>query len=159
MIGFAAPWIFGVAVAAESRAIGTSVLKMVKAKAKLLRKAPTGSVAVVASARQTNEELFLLKKLGTKLGALTNSIAREGEAYREPKVVDLLTRTHATPFTEGAFASGNHVGAEVKVSADPELSATVRPARSLNSAYASAPGWTPRPPPRAPAGTTLAPRR
>ncbi len=39
----------------------------------------------------------------------------EGDAYREPRVRDLLTRTHATPFTEGAFASGNHVGAEVKV--------------------------------------------
>ena len=39
----------------------------------------------------------------------------EGDAYREPRVVDLLLRTHATPFAEGAFASGNHVGAEVKV--------------------------------------------
>ena len=39
----------------------------------------------------------------------------EGEAYREPKVVDLLKRTHATPLTEGAFAAGNFVGAEVKV--------------------------------------------
>ena len=39
----------------------------------------------------------------------------EGDAYREPRVVDLLQRTHATPFSEGAFSSGNHVGAEVKV--------------------------------------------
>ena len=39
----------------------------------------------------------------------------EGDAYCEPRVVDLLHRTHATPFTEGAFASGNHVGAEVTV--------------------------------------------
>src|SRR2546422_11414902 len=35
----------------------------------ILRSAPMGSVAIVASARQTNEEFFLLSKLAKKLGA------------------------------------------------------------------------------------------
>ena len=39
----------------------------------------------------------------------------EGDAYCEPRVVDLLQRTHAMPFADGAFSSGNHVGAELKV--------------------------------------------
>src|SRR5437660_4692307 len=48
----------------------------------LLSKAPYGSVAIIGSARQTNEELFLLKKLANKLGAITDSIARTGEGDR-----------------------------------------------------------------------------
>ncbi|HXG46706.1 MAG TPA: 2Fe-2S iron-sulfur cluster-binding protein, partial [Methylomirabilota bacterium] len=35
---------------------------------------PPGSTALVASARQTNEELYLLKKLATRLGAVTDSV-------------------------------------------------------------------------------------
>jgi predicted molibdopterin-dependent oxidoreductase YjgC len=35
-----------------------------------------GTAAIVASARQSNEELFLLAKLGRKLGALTDSAPR-----------------------------------------------------------------------------------
>jgi len=38
-----------------------------------------GSVAIVASARQTNEELYLLGKLAKKLGAITDSVPRSGE--------------------------------------------------------------------------------
>src|ERR1035437_3755723 len=44
-----------------------------------LKKAPAGSVAIVASARQTNEELWLLGKLKSKLGAVSDSVARFGE--------------------------------------------------------------------------------
>jgi NADH-quinone oxidoreductase subunit G len=44
-----------------------------------LRRAPAGSVALVASARQTNEELFLLGKIATKWNALTDSVPRVGE--------------------------------------------------------------------------------
>jgi NADH-quinone oxidoreductase subunit G len=36
------------------------------------------SSAVIASARQTNEELYLLKKLADKLGAMTDSVPRSG---------------------------------------------------------------------------------
>jgi len=45
----------------------------------ILKKAPQGSVAIVASARQTNEELWLLSKLKSKLGAISDSIPRVGE--------------------------------------------------------------------------------
>jgi len=41
--------------------------------------APKGSVAIIASARQSNEELYLLKKLADQLGAITDSIPRRGE--------------------------------------------------------------------------------
>ncbi len=66
----------------------------------LLRKAPSGSVAIVASARQTNEELFLLKKLAAKLGAITDSIPRTGEGDR------LLVSTDKNPNTNGARLIG-----------------------------------------------------
>ena len=36
----------------------------------------SGTAAIVASARQSNEELFLLAKLGRKLGAMTDSVPR-----------------------------------------------------------------------------------
>ncbi|MBM3845016.1 MAG: 2Fe-2S iron-sulfur cluster binding domain-containing protein [Verrucomicrobia bacterium] len=47
--------------------------------AEVLRNAPKGSVAMVLSARQTNEELYLLNKLAVLCGAITDSIAREGQ--------------------------------------------------------------------------------
>jgi NADH-quinone oxidoreductase subunit G len=47
-----------------------------------LRQAPAGSVAIIASARQTNEELFLLKRLATRTNALTDSVPRLGEGDR-----------------------------------------------------------------------------
>jgi NADH-quinone oxidoreductase subunit G len=45
----------------------------------ILRNANDGSVAVIASARQTNEELFLLKKLVGRFNALTDAVPRTGE--------------------------------------------------------------------------------
>jgi NADH-quinone oxidoreductase subunit G len=44
-----------------------------------LKEAPLGSVAIVASARQTNEELYLISKLAKKADALTDSVPRKGE--------------------------------------------------------------------------------
>src|SRR5437773_2549032 len=46
--------------------------------AEKLRKATSGSVAIVASARQTNEELWLLGKLKTKLDAISDLVPRLG---------------------------------------------------------------------------------
>jgi NADH-quinone oxidoreductase subunit G len=46
---------------------------------KLKASAP-GSVAIVTSSRQTNEELFLVSKLAKKLGAMTDSPTRTGVA-------------------------------------------------------------------------------
>jgi NADH-quinone oxidoreductase subunit G len=51
-----------------------------------LRLAPKGSVAIVASARQTNEELHLLRELADFCSALTDSVPRSGEA--DPLLVD-----------------------------------------------------------------------
>jgi NADH-quinone oxidoreductase subunit G len=45
-----------------------------------LKAAAPGSIAVIASARQTNEELYLLSKLAKKANALTDSVPRTGEA-------------------------------------------------------------------------------
>ena len=65
-----------------------------------LKKVPAGSVAIVASARQTNEELFLLGKLAKKLGALTDSVPREGEADK------LLVSADRNPNSTGARLTG-----------------------------------------------------
>jgi len=59
-----------------------------------------GSVAIIASARQTNEELFLLKKLAAKLEAPTTTIARTGEADH------LLVNADKNPNTTGARLIG-----------------------------------------------------
>ncbi len=75
----------------------STALREITAK---LSTAPAGSVAIVASARQTNEELFLLKRLATKLGAITDSIAREGEPDR------LLVSGDRNPNSTGARLTG-----------------------------------------------------
>jgi len=59
-----------------------------------------GSVAIIASARQTNEELFLLKKLATKLGAITDSIPRTGESDK------LLLSADRNPNSNGSRLTG-----------------------------------------------------
>jgi NADH-quinone oxidoreductase subunit G len=66
----------------------------------LLARAPQGSVAIIASARQTNEELYLLKKLADKLGAATDSIPRSGEGDR------LLLNADRNPNAQGARLTG-----------------------------------------------------
>ena len=65
-----------------------------------LKKAPAGSVAIIASARQTNEELWLLGKLKSKLGAVSDSIARCGEGDK------LLVSADKNPNTNGARLTG-----------------------------------------------------
>ncbi|MBC8094512.1 MAG: molybdopterin-dependent oxidoreductase [Akkermansiaceae bacterium] len=66
----------------------------------ILSKAQPGSVAIIASARQTNEELFLLKKLAQKLGAITDSVPRLGEGDK------LLLSEDRNPNTNGARLTG-----------------------------------------------------
>ncbi len=65
-----------------------------------LKKAPAGSVAIVASARQTNEELWLISKLKEKLGAVSDSVARFGEGDK------LLVSADKNPNTNGARLTG-----------------------------------------------------
>lgn len=66
----------------------------------ILSAAPSGSVAIVASARQTTEELFLIKKLASQLGAVSDSIEREGEPDR------LLVSADRNPNSQGARITG-----------------------------------------------------
>jgi NADH-quinone oxidoreductase subunit G len=65
-----------------------------------LKKTPAGSVAIVASARQTNEELWLISKLKAKVGAASDSIARFGEGDK------LLVSADKNPNTNGARLTG-----------------------------------------------------
>ena len=65
-----------------------------------LKQAPAGSVAIIASARQTNEELWLISKLKAKLGAVSDSIARVGDADK------LLVSADKNPNTNGARLTG-----------------------------------------------------
>jgi len=74
-----------------------TALKEIKTR---LAAAPSGTVAVVASARQTTEELYLLKKLAQRFGAITDSVAREGEADR------LLVNADRNPNSNGARLTG-----------------------------------------------------
>ncbi|MGB7747723.1 MAG: molybdopterin-dependent oxidoreductase [Verrucomicrobiia bacterium] len=65
-----------------------------------LKKAAQGSVAIVASARQTNEELWLISKLKAKLGAVSDSVSRAGEGDK------LLVSPDKNPNTNGAHLTG-----------------------------------------------------
>jgi NADH-quinone oxidoreductase subunit G len=65
-----------------------------------LKQALPGSVAIVASARQTNEELYLICKLAKSLGAMTDSVPRKGEGDR------LLLNADRNPNTNGARLIG-----------------------------------------------------
>ncbi len=78
----------------------TTAIKEISEK---LVKAPQGSVAIVASARQTTEELYLLKKLATKLGALTDSVPREGEGDKLLVNADQNPNSHGVRLTGIAF--------------------------------------------------------
>jgi NADH-quinone oxidoreductase subunit G len=66
----------------------------------ILQKASSGSVAIIASARQTNEELYLLKKIATKLNALTDSVPRFGESDK------LLLNADRNPNSTGSRLVG-----------------------------------------------------
>ncbi len=66
----------------------------------LLQQAAPGSVAIIASARQTNEELFLLSTLAKKLDALTDVVPRTGQADA------LLVSADRNPNTTGATLTG-----------------------------------------------------
>ncbi len=68
--------------------------------AEKLKQTPAGSVAIVASARQTNEELWLLSKLKAKFGAMTDSIPRLAKGD------NLLVDEDKNPNTNGARLTG-----------------------------------------------------
>jgi NADH-quinone oxidoreductase subunit G len=84
----------------EARSGKTSWPTALKEISAMLSGAAQGSLAIIASARQTNEELFLLKKLATKLGAITDSIPRTGESDK------LLLNADRNPNSNGARLTG-----------------------------------------------------
>jgi NADH-quinone oxidoreductase subunit G len=80
-----------------------------------LKNVPHGSVAIVASARQTNEELWLLSKLKAKLGAVGDSVPRIGEDDK------LLVSADKNPNANGAKltgVAGNPMGSNLPKIAD-----------------------------------------
>ncbi|MGA2179727.1 MAG: molybdopterin-dependent oxidoreductase [Verrucomicrobiota bacterium] len=81
----------------HSKATWTTALGEIAEK---LKKAAQGSIAIIASARQTNEELWLLKKLADKYGALTDSIGHFGEGDK------LLLNADRNPNKTGARLIG-----------------------------------------------------
>jgi NADH-quinone oxidoreductase subunit G len=83
-----------------------------------LKQAPAGSVAVIASARQTNEELYLLAKLAKMLGAVTDSVPRLGESDR------LLLNADRNPNSNGARLTG--ITAEPMGSNLPKIAEGIR---------------------------------
>ncbi|HZM06796.1 MAG TPA: molybdopterin-dependent oxidoreductase [Candidatus Saccharimonadales bacterium] len=66
----------------------------------ILRHANHDSVAVIASSRQTNEELYLLKKLVSRFNSLTDSIARGGTGDK------ILLSADRNPNSTGATLIG-----------------------------------------------------
>ncbi|MFN7139093.1 MAG: molybdopterin-dependent oxidoreductase [Limisphaerales bacterium] len=89
----------------------------------ILRKAAGGSVAIIASARQTNEELYLLKKLATKLNAITDSVPRTGEGDR------LLLNPDRNPNSTGAKLIGiapEKMGSNIAKIADGIRNGTIK---------------------------------
>ena len=79
---------------------GASWSSAIRDVAARVKAAPAGSVAIVASARQTTEELFLLKKLADSVGALTDVVPRAGQAD------GLLVSADRNPNTTGARITG-----------------------------------------------------
>jgi NADH-quinone oxidoreductase subunit G len=82
---------------ADNQAQWPDVIKELSGK---LTGAAAGSLAIIASARQTNEELYLLAKLARKFGALTDSVPRNGEGDK------LLLSADRNPNATGARLLG-----------------------------------------------------
>jgi NADH-quinone oxidoreductase subunit G len=98
----------------------TSALNEIAEK---LKTSPAGSVAIVASARQTNEELWLISKLKAKLGAISDSVERSGDADK------LLVSADKNPNTNGARLTGicfSEVGINLPKIADGIAKGTIK---------------------------------
>jgi NADH-quinone oxidoreductase subunit G len=86
-----------------------------------LRGQAPGAVALIASARQTNEELYLLAQLARKLGAITDSVPRTGDSDK------LLLLADRNPNSEGARLNG--IAAEPLGSNLPKIAQGIREGR------------------------------
>jgi NADH-quinone oxidoreductase subunit G len=83
-----------------------------------LRAVAPGSLAIIASARQTNEELFLLAKLAKKFGAVTDSVPRTMEGDK------LLLNADRNPNSNGARLTG--IAAEPMGANLPRIAEAIR---------------------------------
>ncbi|MCS1409532.1 MAG: NADH-quinone oxidoreductase subunit 3 [Verrucomicrobia subdivision 3 bacterium] len=79
---------------------GVTWEQSLEAIAEHLRAAASKTTAIIASARQSTEELYLLRKLADHLEAITDSPARTGEADK------LLVNADKNPNSNGARLSG-----------------------------------------------------
>lgn len=75
----------------------SAALKQISDK---LKQAPQGTTAIIASARQTTEELYLLARLARQTNALTDSAPRAGESDK------LLLSADRNPNSAGARLTG-----------------------------------------------------
>ncbi len=89
-----------------------------------LRNANPGTTAIIASARQTNEELFLIKLLAAKLQATTDSLPRTGEGDF------LLVNADKNPNSTGARLLG--VAADPMGSGLPAIAEGIRSGKIRN---------------------------
>ncbi len=83
-----------------------------------LKQGAPGSAAIIASARQSNEELYLLSKLAKSLGAMTDSIPRTADGDK------LLLSADRNPNATGARLTGmaaNPMGANL-----PKIAEAIR---------------------------------
>jgi NADH-quinone oxidoreductase subunit G len=106
---------------AEGRTQPAGWAAVLKEIAEKLKQAPAGSVAVIASARQTNEELYLLAKVAKTLGTLTDSVPRVGEGDK------LLLNADRNPNCTGARLTG--IAAEPMGSNLPKIAEGIRSGR------------------------------
>jgi NADH-quinone oxidoreductase subunit G len=83
-----------------------------------LKAAPAGSVGIIASARQTNEEFYLLSKLAKRTQAITDSIPRVGEGDK------LLLNADRNPNGTGASLTG--IAANPMGSNLPKITGAIR---------------------------------
>jgi NADH-quinone oxidoreductase subunit G len=102
----------------EVRGPETGWLEALKGISEKLKAASPGSVAIVGSARQTNEELYLLAKLAKKLGALTDSVPRVSDGDR------LLLSADRNPNSNGARLTG--IAAELMGANLPKIAEGIR---------------------------------
>ena len=104
-------------------AVSNSWSQIIKDLSERLAKTAAGSAALIGSARQTNEELFLLSKLAKKLGAITDSIPRQGEGDK------LLLNADRNPNGAGARLTGvaaNPMGSNLSKIAEGIKSGTIK---------------------------------
>ena len=85
----------------------TTVLNEIAEK---FKNAPQGSAAIIVSARQTNEELWLLSKLKAKLDAMSDSVPRVGEGDTLLVSADKNSNTNGAKLTGVA---GNPIGSNL----------------------------------------------